>query len=107
MTHAGLTWALVLALAAISFITRASFIVPGGRARLPPSIERILRFAPAAALMAIVLPDITRVHGVVSLSFDNPRLVAGAVAFLVAALTRSILLTIVAGLGVLALMGTS
>jgi branched-subunit amino acid transport protein len=94
-------WLLVFGLAAIAFMTRAVFILPDRHLRLSPTIERLLRFAPAAALMAIVIPDVARLNGDVSLSAHNPRLIAGLIAFVVAATTRNILLTIVLGMAAL------
>lgn len=94
-------WGLIVGLALVAFFARAIFILPGSRLQLPPTIERVLRYAPAAALMAIIVPDLFRVDGAVTMTFDNPRLAAGAVAFLVAAWTRNIVLTIVCGMAVL------
>lgn len=96
-------WLLIVGLALVSFVTRAVFILPGGRFRLGPTVERVLRFAPAAALAAIIMPDITRTTDFATLSPDLPRLVAGGAAFVVAATTRNILLTIVVGVAILAL----
>jgi len=98
-------WLLIGGLAIIAFVSRAVFILPGSRLFLPPTVERVLRFAPAAALVAIIVPDLFRVDGVVTLSLNNPRVLAGAVAFVVAASTRNILLTIAAGMAALALAG--
>lgn len=94
-------WLLIIGLAVVAFVSRAIFILPGARLSLPPTLERVLRYAPAAALVAIVVPDLFRVDGVVTLTLDNPRVVAGAVAFAVAAWTRNIVLTIVIGMVVL------
>ena len=53
---AGLTLATV--------ITRCSFFVLPDSFRIPPTIERALRYAPACALTAIVAPDVlARDHG--------------------------------------------
>lgn len=102
MTAMDLTvWALVGGLAAIAFGTRGVFILPEGRHRLPEVLERLLRFAPAAALFAIIVPDIARVNGQLDLTWGNHRLIAGLVAFAVAAYTRNIVLTIAVGLLVL------
>jgi branched-subunit amino acid transport protein len=98
-------WLLIVGLAAIAFVSRAIFIVPGSRLSLSPTMERVLRYAPAAALVAIIVPDLFRVDGAVTFSIDNPRVVAGTVAFIVAATTRNILLTIVTGMAVLFLAG--
>lgn len=99
------TWGLILGMAAIAFLARATFILPGSRLQLPPTVERVLRYAPAAALVAIIIPDLFRVDGVVTLSIENPRVYAGVVAFVVAAWTRNILLTIVCGMAALLLAG--
>jgi branched-subunit amino acid transport protein len=97
-------WALIAGAALVAFLSRAIFIVPGSHLRLPATAERALRYAPAAALMAIVVPDLALVHGAVSISIENPKLIAGLVAFGLAAGTRSILATIAGGMAVLLLM---
>ena len=99
------TWVLILGMAAIAFLARATFILPGSRLQLPPTVERVLRYAPAAALVAIIVPDLFRVDGAVTLSIVNPRVFAGAVALVVAAWTRNILLTILCGMVALLLPG--
>lgn len=97
-------WALIVGMGLGAFFTRAVFVLPGRHLRLPATAERVLRYAPAAALMAIVAPDLALVHGTLSLSIENPKLVAGLVAFALAAGTRSILATIAGGMAVLLLM---
>jgi branched-subunit amino acid transport protein len=97
-------WALIVGMGLVAFFTRAVFVLPGSHLRLPATAERVLRYAPAAALMAIVVPDLAMMQGVVSISIDNPRLVAGLVAFALAAGTRNILATIVGGMAVLLLI---
>ena len=94
-------WALIAGMALIAFFTRSIFVLPGSRLRLPPTMERVLRYAPAAALMAIIVPDLALVQGAWSISIENPRLVGGLVAFALAAATRSILLTILGGMAAL------
>lgn len=97
-------WALIIGMALSAFVLRALFVVPGSRLRLPPAVRQVLRYAPAAALMAIIVPELAMSHGTISLSFENPRFVAGVVAFAVAIATRSIILTIMAGMLVLTLV---
>jgi branched-subunit amino acid transport protein len=99
-----LVWALIAGMTLIAFFTRAAFILPGSRLRLPPTAERVLRYAPAAAIMAIIAPDIALAHGALSISIENPRLIGGLVAFALAVATRSILATIVGGMAVLLLI---
>jgi branched chain amino acid efflux pump len=91
-------WSLIAGTAVVVFFTRAVFVLPGSRLRLPPLVERVLRYAPAAALMAIIVPDVATAHGVLAVSIDNPRLAGGLVAFVIAAGTRNIMLTIVGGM---------
>ena len=97
-------WVLIVGMGLGAFFTRAIFVLPGSHLRLPPTAERVLRYAPAAALMAIVAPDLALVQGALSISIENPKLVAGLAAFGLAAGTRSILLTIAGGMAVLLLM---
>jgi len=99
-----LVWALIAGMAAIAFFTRAVFILPGSHLRLPPTAERVLRYAPAAAIMAIVVPDIVLAHGAFSISIENPRLVGGLVAFALAVSTRSVFATIAGGMLALTLV---
>jgi branched-subunit amino acid transport protein len=97
-------WVLIAGLAVVAFFSRAIFVLPGSHLRLPATAERVLRYAPAAALMAIVVPDLAMSHGALSISVENPRLIAGLVAFALAAATRSITATIVGGMTVLLLL---
>jgi branched-subunit amino acid transport protein len=99
-----LAWTLIAGMAVVAFFSRAIFVLPGSHLRLPATAERVLRYAPAAALMAIIVPDLALSHGTVSLSIENPRLIAGLVAFALAAATRSILATIAGGMTVLLLL---
>jgi branched-subunit amino acid transport protein len=91
-------WILVGGMAIVAFATRSVFILPGSRFRLPPTAERVLRYAPAAALMAIIVPDIAANHGALAISLGNPRLIGGLAAFAIALSTRNILLTIAGGM---------
>jgi branched-subunit amino acid transport protein len=101
MGEAWTAWALIAGAALVAFLSRAIFVLPGSHLRLPATAERVLRYAPAAALMAIVAPDLAFVQGALSISIENPKLIAGLVAFGLAAGTRNILLTIAGGMAVL------
>ena len=102
--EAWFAWTLIAGMALVAFFTRSIFILPGSHLRLPATAERVLRYAPAAAIMAIIVPDLTFLHDAVLISIDNPKLIAGLVAFGLALATRSILLTIVGGMLVLTLV---
>ncbi|MEO0002939.1 MAG: hypothetical protein RLZZ22_631 [Pseudomonadota bacterium] len=75
-------------LSATTFLTRGSFIMAGEKGRLPPALQRALRYAPAAALAALVAPDLLLVQGHQLQPF-NPRLLAGLAVIAVALRVRS------------------
>lgn len=92
-------WLTIVLIGLATTLPRASFIVLGGRVRLPPVLQRALRYAPAAALAAIVVPDVLLVGG--DLVPLNPKL-AGVVAAVAAALlSRNPWLPFIAGMAVL------
>jgi branched-subunit amino acid transport protein len=91
-------WILVAGVAFVSFLTRALFLLPANHLRLSAGIQRALRFAPAAALMAIIAPDMLAMQGEPWISIANPRLAGGLAGFVIALTTRSILLTIAGGM---------
>jgi len=64
---------------------------------LPDGVRRALRYAPAAALTAIVVPDLLPWKAGLGPIFDY-KLVAGIVAILVFLRTRSAVLVIVVGM---------
>lgn len=102
MTHEPTTiWLLIFGVGFAVFGTRGLFILQGQNFKLSPETQRILRYAPAAALMAIIAPDLGLSHGALALNADNARLLAGLAGFAIAVATRSILSTIVGGMLVL------
>ena len=92
-------WLVFLLMGLATTLPRASFIVIGNRFTLPAVIQRALRYAPAAALAAIVGPDVLLVGGEVE-PF-NPKLAAAIAAALCAAYWKNPWLPFIAGMGVL------
>lgn len=92
------TWLTILLLTVGTILTRCSFFLLGDSVKLPPKVQHALRYAPAAALAAIVVPDLVLSGNAVSLTWANPKLLAaiGAAVFFIA--TRHLLATIVAGM---------
>jgi branched-subunit amino acid transport protein len=90
-------WWLMLLSGAVTFAIRYSFIAAEGHYQPPPWFRRLLPFVPIAALTALVAPELLLVQGDVMLGGGNPRLWAGLVAILVAAVWRNTMLTIGAG----------
>lgn len=91
-------WLTIILLTVATILTRSSFFLLGGAVKLPPKLQHALRYAPAAALAAIVAPDLVMSGAAVNLSWRNPRLLAGIGATLFFLATRHLLGTIVAGM---------
>jgi len=70
----------IVSLALATFATRAGLLLVGNRLRLSARVESALRFAPACALTALVLPEILSPAGVIDLSLGNARWPAALVA---------------------------
>lgn len=96
-------WLTLLAIGLVTFAYRFVFIFFLNEIRLPNWLARPLRFVPVAALTAIIVPELFVRNNVLTLSWQNERLLAGILAMLVAWWTRNVLLTI--GLGMAALYG--
>jgi branched-subunit amino acid transport protein len=89
------TWLLFLGMAAVTYGTRVAMIAALGR-DLPPLLRRWLRHVPAAILAALIAPAALAPQGSVALGLPAWSVLVGALA---AWRTRSVLWTIVAGLG--------
>ena len=98
------TWLTIAGVGAITFLLRASFIVFADPHRFPHFFRQALTFVPPAVLAAIVAPGLLLHEGAIDLSAGNPRWLAGALAILVAARTRSVLPAIVTGMSALWLL---
>ncbi|MBK8185337.1 MAG: AzlD domain-containing protein [Candidatus Competibacteraceae bacterium] len=96
-------WLIMVACGLVTFALRLSFIAAEGRVTFPRWFRLILPFVPVATLTALVAPELLLSQGALWLSWRNPRLVAGVIAVLIAAITRSVLWTLVGGFAVLAL----
>ncbi|MBF6990706.1 MULTISPECIES: AzlD domain-containing protein [Cupriavidus] len=90
-----------LAAGLATFLIRLSFIAVEGRVRLPAWFRTALQFVPAAMLSALIAPDLLMQGGELALTPTNARLVAGVVAILIAARTRSVGWTIAGGMAAL------
>jgi len=91
-------WLAIAAVVSTTVLTRCSFLALGERARLPAVVERALRYAPAAALAALIGPDLLLHGGAVHVALDNPKLLGAAAAIVTFVATRSMVGTIVVGM---------
>ncbi len=94
-------WIVLLLAGLITFGIRFSFVYFLGRIHIPSFLERALVYVPAAVLSAIIVPSLVIDQGQLNISLENPHLLAGIVAILIAAMTRNMFLTILVGLAAL------
>jgi branched-subunit amino acid transport protein len=102
MSKEATIWVAILAVGAINYVARLSFIALFARREMPPLLERALKHVPAAMLTAIVVPAVVVVApGALRLDPGNAKLIAAVAALGVAAWSRSTTLTIVVGMAAL------
>ena len=89
---------MLIVIGIITFSFRLSFIALMDKLRLPLVLQRALRFVPAAALTAIITPELFIQNGAIFISPMNVRLIAGILAVIVAWRTKNTLLTIAVGM---------
>ena len=95
-------WVVIVAVGAINYASRLSFIAFFARRTMPPLLARALRYVPAAMLTALTVPMIL----VPGAGFEaiNPKIPAAIVAAAVAWRTKSSLKTMLAGMAALWLL---
>lgn len=95
-------WSFLLIAGLLTYLTRLSFIALLGKWAPSEGFKRALRFVPPAVLTAILIPELLIRNN--QFMPANPRLVAGALAALIAWCTKNVILTIAVGMGVLLLI---
>jgi branched-subunit amino acid transport protein len=96
-------FALVAGMAFVTFMIRYPVLALLGKVPMPEPILRALRYVPPAVLAAIIVPSVLMPTGSVQLT-NNPFLIAGIIAVLVAWRTKNLLLTIIIGMASLWLL---
>lgn len=91
----------MLGLAAISVLTRSFFFISRRELPLPAWLQRGLRYAPLAALAAVVGPEVLMQQGQLLATWQDARPWAAAAGAAYFVWRRSILGTIVCGMAVL------
>jgi branched-subunit amino acid transport protein len=92
-------WLVILGLTGVTVATRSFFLVLGERIALPERVQHALRYAPACALAALIAPEVLTEQGQLALSPANFKLLAGAVAVAAMLVTRSMVATMLLGMG--------
>ena len=89
----------ILGMAVVTFLIKATIFILGGRVAFPPMLQQALGFVPVAVLTAIIVPMILAPHGAgMEIDWRNPQLIASIAAVMVAAGVRRQLVTIGVGL---------
>ncbi len=98
-------WAATLAVGALNFASRVSFIAWFSRNEMPSLLARALHHVPVAMLTAIAVPAVVfSPPATLDLSWRNPRLIAALAAAVVAWSRRGTVVTMAVGMGTLWLM---
>lgn len=91
----------ILGLGVITVLTRAFFLLPEREVPIPLWLREALRYAPLAALVAVVAPEVVMKDGQLIQTWQDARLYAAAAGALWYWWRRGILGTIVCGTTVL------
>jgi branched-subunit amino acid transport protein len=91
----------IVGLTAITVITRGFFEIPEREVPIPAWLREALRYAPLAALVAVLLPEIAMTDDHLIATWKDARIYATAMGIVVFCTTRSLLGTILAGTAVL------
>ncbi|MGP1684654.1 MAG: AzlD domain-containing protein [Giesbergeria sp.] len=90
----------VLGLTVVTLVARAFFMIPERELPMPDWLKRGLKYAPLAALTAVIAPEVLMNHGALISSLKDARLPAVLCATAFYFWRRSILGTIVVGMAV-------
>jgi len=93
-------WITIIGLGILTFLTRFLFLGLIKHGVLPSNIVRLLRYVPVTVLPALIAPMVVFPRSLGGVS-DPVWMVAALVTLVVGMVTRNMLATIVAGMGVL------
>jgi branched-subunit amino acid transport protein len=89
---------IILGMGIATYAIRLAPILLLEHVEMRPLMRRALRFVPPAVLSALIFPELLLPGGTLNLSLGNPRLLAGALAALIAWRTKNMLLAIAVGM---------
>ena len=90
----------ILGLVVITLVTRAFFMIPERELPMPDWLRRGLKYAPLAALAAVIAPELVMSQGTLIQTLQDARLPAALAAAAYYFWRRGILGTIVVGMAV-------
>jgi branched-subunit amino acid transport protein len=91
-------WVVIFGLTVITFITRGFFLLMGERIELSETLQNAIKYAPAAALVAIIAPEMFFTQDSRELQINSPYLWGGICSIIAFWLSKSMLLTIILGM---------
>jgi branched-subunit amino acid transport protein len=94
----------VLGLALLTILTRGFFLIPERELPIPAWLQQGLRYAPLAALMAVIAPEVLLTQGQLITTLMDARLPAVAASTAYFFWRRDILGTILSGTAVLLIL---
>lgn len=97
MIATGYALGVILLLSLCSFLTRCVYLIFGHKMPLSDNVRRTLRYAPVAALIAIIVPELLPLDDGIQAVLD-PRALAGVIAVLLFIKTRNAMAVIAGGM---------
>jgi branched-subunit amino acid transport protein len=97
-------WVVIAGMALATYLTRAPLLLMLAQRPLPPRLRLWLRLIPLAVLPALAVPLVLVDQGRLVLSVAHPPLWGAAVVLALAAARVNLLVTVVVGVGVVALL---
>ena len=97
---------LIGGMALVTLLTRAFFVFLGARVQVPELVLRAIRYAPLAAIVGIVAPELLLPPGAVEISqmdWKSPNFWGGLAGFVAYFWTRQMLPTLILGMTVFSL----
>lgn len=91
-------WIATIGLAVVTVVTRAFFMIPDREIAMPEWFKRGLKYAPLAALTAVIVPEVLMLQDSLITTLADARLPAAVCATLYFFWKRGILGTIVVGM---------
>lgn len=91
----------ILGMGVVTLLCRAFFLLPREELSMPRWLRQGLRYAPLAALAAVVSPEIFLVQGRLIHTWQDPRIFGALAGLVVYAWTKSLFGTIASGTSVM------
>jgi branched-subunit amino acid transport protein len=93
-------WLGIAGLMGVTFLARSGLILLKRDIQLPMRVQRALRFAPMAAIVAIIMPSVLLHQGQFSVAITNPKILAVIAAMIAWKISKQMGVCLLAGLAV-------